>query len=142
MTDLVQRLQDSYERIVYPTAMGDVPIVLEKMAQYDEGGMLVGYYSINALAAELGNLLVPTPFNASGTLMTIRWAFDKQTKAGEVSDEEATRALLKSYGLVDMMENKEASDIVIGDLVGNEFGLFGSYEFRQIPKEIFREEGV
>ena len=140
MTELAERLKDSYERIVYPVAMGDMPIELEKMAIKDELGAIIGYYSINSLAQALGGkALVPKPFNQAGTLMHIRWAFDKRRSINGETDEEATRAILVLNGLVDMSDGIEAKDIVIGDLVGNEFGVFGSHEFKCIPKEVIVE---
>ena len=138
--ELAERLKNSYERIVYPVAMGDMPIELEKMAILDESGTITGYYSINSLAQALGgDFLKPIPFNRSGTLMSTRWAFDKGRLPNRQTDEEATVALLIANGLVDMSDGIEAKDIVIGDLVGNEFGVFGSHEFKQIPKEVIAE---
>ena len=140
MTELAERLKNSYERIVYPVAMGDMPIELEKMAIKDELGTITGYYSINSLAQSLGGkALVPKPFNQAGTLMHIRWSFDKGRLLDRQTDEEATIALLIANGLVDMSDGIEAKDIVIGDLVGNEFGVFGSHEFKCIPKEVIVE---
>ena len=138
--ELAERLKNSYERIVYPVAMGDMPIELEKMAMNDELGAITGYYSINSLAQALGGkVLVPKPFNKEGTLMHVRWSFDKGRLPNRQTDEEATIALLLANGLVDMSDGIEAKDIVIGDLVGNEFGVFGSHEFKQIPKEVIVE---
>jgi len=136
MNELAERLKEGYERIIYPTAMGNMPVELEKMAKHDGEGNLIGSYSINELSQELGKLLVPIPFNKSGTLMSIRWSFDKRITAEGITDEQATRALFKRNSLVDMLDGKEAKDIVIGDLVGNEFGILGSFEFKQIPNEI------
>ena len=131
-----ERLKNSYERIVYPTAMGDMPIELAKMAKTDELGNIIGYYSINELSQLLGSLLVPMPFNQSGSLMWIRWSFDKRVSLEGLTDEQATRDLLLANGLTDMLVGKEASDIVIGNLIGDEFGVFGTYEFEQIPAEV------
>ena len=133
---IAKRLKYSHERIVYPAAMGDMPIKLAKMAKTDELGNIIGYYSINELSQLLGSLLVPMPFNQSGSLMWIRWSFDKRVSLDGVTDEQATRDLLLVNGLTDMLAGKEASDIVIGDLLGDEFGIFGTYEFEQIPAEV------
>ncbi len=131
-----ERLKHSYERIVYPATMGDMPIELAKMAKTDELGNIIGYYSINELSQSLGSLLVPMPFNQSGSLMWIRWSFDKRVSLDGVTDEQATRDLLIANGLTDMLVGKEATDIIVGDLVGDEIGIFGTYEFEQIPAEV------
>ena len=133
---ITERLKNSYERIVYPTAMGDMPIELAKMAKTDELGNIIGCYSINELSQLLGDLLDPKEFNQSGSLMWIRWSFDKRVSLDGVTDEQATRDLLLANGLTDMLNGKEATDIAIGDLVGDEFGIFGTYEFEQIPTEV------
>ena len=133
---ITERLKNSYERIVYPVAMGDMPIELAKMAKTDELGNTIGYYSINELSQLLGDLLKPMPFNRSGSLMWIRWSFDKRITIDGLKDEGSTRDLLLANGLTDMLAGKEASDIVVGDLLGDEFGIFGTYEFEQIPAEV------
>ena len=133
---IAKRLKHSHERIVYPVGMGDMPIELAKMAKTDELGNIIGYYSINELSQLLGSLLVPMPFNQAGSLMWIRWSFDKRVSLEGATDEQATRDLLLSNGLTDMLVGKEATDIVIGDLVGDEFGIFGTYEFEQVPYEV------
>ena len=132
LSNLAERLHYSYSRIVYPVAMGDMPIQLEKMAIYNEDGNITGYYSINSLAQALGgSTLVPVPFGKKGLFSSVRWSFDK---ANNNADEKSTKSLMLSYGLVDMTATMEAKDINVSALLGNEFGLFDIYEFGQIPK--------
>ncbi len=137
---IAERLKYSYERIVYPSAMGDVPIELEKLAKHDEDGNVVGHYSINEMSDALGSLLVPMKFNSSGTLMHIRWSFDKHITADGLTDEAATRKLLEDKGLVDMLKDATAEEIVIGELPDNSYGIFGSFEFKEIPDEVAEDE--
>jgi hypothetical protein len=127
--DLAERLKSGGEYIVYPKAMGDVPVELPKMAKYDEDGEIVGYYSINELSRELGRLLTPLPFTDTGSLMFIRWSFDKKI-VNDTSDEEATRKILGDADLNDITNES----FEISELVGDEYGIFGSYEFKQLLK--------
>jgi len=139
MNKIAERLKNGYERIVYPVVMGDTPIELDKMAKYDEDNNLIGYLSINELAQELGNLLVPMRFNNSGTLMHIRWSFDKYEKVKGINDEKVLKQLMKDHNLVDILDSVEAKDVIIGELSDNSFGVFGSYEYKQIPSETIEE---
>ena len=134
LASIKARLTNAYERIVYPKAMGDMPIPLKKMIKYvDKDGNPTAYYSINELSRIFGNFFTPQKFTPDGSLMWVRWSFDKDLIGG-VSDEEATKQLLLSYDLVDLLKDKEAKDIDISTLKGNEFGIFGTYEFKQIKR--------
>jgi hypothetical protein len=137
LSEIYNRLLMGYDRIVYPVAMGDMPVELAGMAKTDEQGNIVGYYSINELSSELpSGFFVPVSFNNAGTLFSVRWAFDRSLNVDGVSDEQATKTLMLSKGLVDMLDGVKAEEVIIGNLVGNEFGIFGGYEFTKIPKEI------
>jgi len=141
---LKRRLKNSYERIVYPSAMGDIPIELEKMAKYDADENIIGYYSINELSRELGgDFLKPMNFNKAKTLKHIRWSFDKEvTDIGVNIDEQATRELLLSKGLVNMRAGVKVKDLDIASMTGYEFGIFGTDEFGDIPTEKIKEENI
>jgi len=136
---IAERLKKSYSYIIYPAAMGDMPIELQKMAKYEDENdaeLITGYYSINELSIALGDLFTPVPYIMDG-LMLIRWAFDEGVSAEGVDDRTATRDLLLSKGLTDMRAGiKEAKDIPYETLVGAEFGIFGSYEIGDVQKYV------
>ncbi len=151
MSNLAERLQRGYTYIIYPCKvpvdakgntidMGDIPIELEKTTKYDEDGNITGYYSINELSAELGKAFVPVQI-LDDRFKLIHWAFDEGVNAEGFTDKSATIDLLKSKGLVDMREGIQyPKDIDYTSLVGNEFGIFGSYEILEVPKTIPTEE--
>jgi len=134
LADIAERLKRSYSRVVYPTAMGNMPVELDKFRIVDENNEIIGYYSINELHKLFGKQFKPIEFKQDKSLMSIRWSFDK---ADDHKDEKATRTLLfGTNGLADMVAGKQAKDIVKGDLLGNEAGIFDSDEFSRIPDEI------
>jgi len=145
--ELVKRMVNGYDYIIYPAFMGNIPIELEKMSKYDIVGNQIGYYSLNELTLILEDLFVPvvwliddTRVDANGNMLEfnlIHWSFDKGKNSEGITDEQAIINLLVSKGLKDMRENTTlASDIDFTNLTGMEFGIFGSVEILGVPEYV------
>jgi hypothetical protein len=130
------RLKRGYDYIIYPSAMGDIPITLKKMEKCDQNGKVIGHYTINELSKLLGDDFNPEPYIMNG-LMMIHWSFDETVDPVTLKYErDSTRDLLLSKGLVDMRAGASVvKDIDFQSLNGNEFGIFGSYEILDVPKQ-------
>jgi hypothetical protein len=137
LSTLRERIKNGYDYIVYPNAMGDMPITLKKMEKIDATGKVIGHYSINELSTLFGDDFTPVQY-INTKFMLIHWSFDEiiDVTSG-VSERQLTKDLLKSKGLVDMRVGyPDAKSIDYGSLKGNEFGFFGAYEMRYVPKYV------
>lgn len=124
-------LSNSYDYVVIPKSVLEVPVELSKLAKLDENGVVTGHYSIGELSRTLGSLFVPIDI-IDERFTAFRWSFDRNREEALVID------YLKALGLVNMREKVGELDKTVGELDyntlnGNEFGIFSIIEFKQIP---------
>lgn len=146
MSDIAERLKHSYDRIIAPVMMFDVPITLENMAIYkkdkdgNETDEIEGYYSINTLSKALGKQFQPVLWIDERFAM-FRWALDDELNEEGLTAKEAVKKLLEEKGLVNIRAlngntQEKISLIDWENIPDNGYIICNDYELESVPKVV------